>query len=165
MTWTICAGPTQVRALSDGERYEYILGRGDDRRSVWVELAGTAVAARETLSSPIDDYVDRKGLPLVQANLRRVDPPLRIVIHSEGWRVYARDGVYACRDWVEVRVGGAWRTGEVMGLGEPDDALDVADPRVEGGTRRADIVWVRLPCDDSVGKYLYTDVRAKRLER
>src|SRR3954452_344008 len=103
MTWTIHSGPQLVEPYADHTRYQYVLERGEDTRDVFVEISNTAAAVDPaTLPSPIDEAVKSKGETLVARNLHRLDPPVRIAIHSRRWTITRRHGCYedGYRVWV-----------------------------------------------------------------
>lgn len=62
---------------------------------------------------------------------------------------------------IQIRDGERWVDAEIVGLGQPDDAITVEDTRVVGGGYRRDVVFVRRTDTDEVVRVPYGDVRER----
>jgi hypothetical protein len=161
MSWTIGDGPQPVAALGSHDRYCYDLRRGDEHRTTFVEITHAAVASAETRPSPLGDHIHDRGEALVAATRDRLEPPLRIVIHSMGWSIHPRQGVYVPGDWVFVREQDGWREAQFRQAGEPADAVVVERPEIDDGSL-ADVAWVAVAGEARLRAAVYTDIRAER---
>lgn len=161
MSWEIEGDPQSVAPYAEHSRYRYMLRRGDEHREVFVEVSNTACGTDPaTLPSPLDEVVRTSGRSVIEANLHRLDPPARVVVNSRDWYVVPREGVYDYRDRVYVREGEDWFEARYQRPGDPDEAVNVDDPRVEGVQAARDVAWVFCLNDGVLRAYKYEDIRA-----
>ena len=160
--WQIHGPPEECRPTGANKVLRYLLRRDGEERDVVVEMSLTLCATEpSTLPSPLDELARTDGRSLVERSLHRREPPARITAHTRGFAIVPRDGDYEYGDHVHVRIDAEWVEGRFDRPGDPEEALDVDDPRVESGRRRSDVAFVRLGTGE-VRAFRYDDVRGQR---
>lgn len=159
--WEIQGPPQECRPTGANKILRYWLARDGEERDVVVEISLTLCATDpSTLPSPLDELARTEGRSVVERNLHRREPPARIIAHTKGFVIVPRDGNYEYGDRVYVRVGVQWLEGRFDRPGDPEEGVDVNDPRLNTGRRRSDVALVRLGTG-GVRAFRYGDICAR----